>query len=1237
MRFRRPRQPAQPIQGAQYGSGNHQENYFGPVTQYVFSGKFERLQDACFDPAPLARDLDLTWFTGREWLIGQIDAFIRDRPRGYVVIQGEAGVGKSTLAAHLVLTRDWLFHFTRLPGGRSPDAARKSLAAQLIARWDLTEELAPGGVLPVSEVGPAWFSRLLEAAARKRDQRQPDSQHREAIVLVVDGLDEVEPESAGGHGLPLGLPDSLPDGMYVLVTSRFGIDQALHKIRNPADWLHIDVDSTDNLHDMRRFIDAVTAPDSGDAKLLTRLRGGGVDIARFRADVARACAGVWVYLRYVLDEIRDGTRDPRSVVDLPADLAGFYAEQIARWRGDAPDEAAQRRWEQVRLPLLGVLGAARAPLTVDEIAAFAAVTTPQQARAFIEETARAFLSCRSDDPRGAPSYALRHQSLRDLLTGDVPERPDLQSTARVLAAEVRKAHRDITRALTPPGEIGERTWDTAGPYARRHLAAHAAACGELDQLASDPRFLVAADPGTVLAQRTNLRTPDGRRSLAAFDLSLSDWDEDAPAANLHYLCANAVRVHAAGLSAACAIAGSDWPVRWAAWAGQGHRELPTSAGAVAIGQAENRDIIVTGAPDGTVRIWDAITGEPMSASIADRAGRASTGGRDTEVSALAVGRADSRDIIVSGSQDGTVRIWDPATGAPIGTPLSAHRTRVLAVAIGRSGDRDIIVSGSQDGTVRITDAATGELSEDFTLPIGDRNWIVEMAIGLAGGRNVVVSADGSGPEMVRIWDAVSGDPVGAPLATHHSFFAAAVAVGRAGDRDIIVAGAGGHTARIWDPAIGAPVGAALDGERSWVNAVTVGRAEGRDIIVGGTHDGTVRIWDAITGEPIGVPLLGHRGPVVAVAIGRAGERDIIVSAAADLTVRIWNAAASELASVPSAGHDDAVTAVAIGRSGDRDIIASGSGDHTVQIWDAATGGPIGLALAGHDGPVRAVAAGRAGGRDVVVSGGTDGTIRIWDPATGDLVRAPLAGEHDSVAAVAIGRAAGRDIIASGSSYGDGTVRIWDAVTGDPIGDPLNGHSGTVLGVAIGRAGDRDIIVSGSVDGTVRTWDADTGCPLLAWDVLTGNPLRAFTSGKTRLVHPVDAIAIGRARDRDIIVTISNGVTLRIWDAVTGGLIMTVATVQRGTIGPLALGQARDCDIIVTGSGHGSLQIWDAVTGEPVGAPLAGHHLPILAVAVGRAGDHDIIVSGSEDHAILLRQHRPRPSALPVDRTGSAHV
>ena len=71
------------------------------------------------------------------------------------------------------------------------------------------------------------------------------------------GWTRPSPSAAGGRGLPLGLPKSLPDGVYVVATSRFGIDRALHAVRNPAEWLQIEVEGTDNLDDMRRFIDNV--------------------------------------------------------------------------------------------------------------------------------------------------------------------------------------------------------------------------------------------------------------------------------------------------------------------------------------------------------------------------------------------------------------------------------------------------------------------------------------------------------------------------------------------------------------------------------------------------------------------------------------------------------------------------------------------------------------------------------------------------------------------------------------------------------------------------------------------------------------------------------------------------------------------------------------------------------------------------------------------------------------------
>jgi WD40 repeat protein len=64
-------------------------------------------------------------------------------------------------------------------------------------------------------------------------------------------------------------------------------------------------------------------------------------------------------------------------------------------------------------------------------------------------------------------------------------------------------------------------------------------------------------------------------------------------------------------------------------------------------------------------------------------------------------------VVVSGSHDATVRVWDAATGAPVGDPFTGHTDAVYAVAVGQVGGRAVVVSGSNDRTVRVWDAATG--------------------------------------------------------------------------------------------------------------------------------------------------------------------------------------------------------------------------------------------------------------------------------------------------------------------------------------------------------------------------------------------------------------------------------------------------------------------------------------------------------------------------------------------------
>jgi len=56
-----------------------------PVRTIVVAGAYDRVRDAIFDPAPLIKTLDLERFTGREWLLWQLDEALESLSKGYML------------------------------------------------------------------------------------------------------------------------------------------------------------------------------------------------------------------------------------------------------------------------------------------------------------------------------------------------------------------------------------------------------------------------------------------------------------------------------------------------------------------------------------------------------------------------------------------------------------------------------------------------------------------------------------------------------------------------------------------------------------------------------------------------------------------------------------------------------------------------------------------------------------------------------------------------------------------------------------------------------------------------------------------------------------------------------------------------------------------------------------------------------------------------------------------------
>ncbi|TFK59472.1 WD40 repeat-like protein, partial [Pluteus cervinus] len=109
--------------------------------------------------------------------------------------------------------------------------------------------------------------------------------------------------------------------------------------------------------------------------------------------------------------------------------------------------------------------------------------------------------------------------------------------------------------------------------------------------------------------------------------------------------------------------------------------------------------VASGSDDGTVRIWDVETGQQRGTEFKVHTG-----------SVTSVAFSSDDKYVVAGSDDCTVRIWDVKTGQQRGTEFKGHTGWVRSVAF--SSDDKYVVSGSNDKTVRIWDVETGQQSWD---------------------------------------------------------------------------------------------------------------------------------------------------------------------------------------------------------------------------------------------------------------------------------------------------------------------------------------------------------------------------------------------------------------------------------------------------------------------------------------------------------------------------------------------
>lgn len=346
-----------------------------PATVSLFTGSWRSLQEAFLDPTEQREQVQSEPFTGREWLLQEIDDFIATTDRGYFIVQGDAGTGKTAFALWCSGLRQWPIHFSQhSPAARRVGPAVRNLAAQLITAKEL-HDLAPHGQLPGEADWPSLLYRALAAAA--------------PIVVMVDGLDEAEDQLP--NSLAFGLPDDLPCGVHVIVTVRTG--GLPHQPRQPMTVCDLNQRVTQQRTDMLAYL-----AETVQLHLLDQIAEDGMNSEDFISALIGRCGDVWLYLHYVIQELVKNKRRPRDVPTLPAGLEGYYHNTIERFCHDNLDAG----W---RLPLLATLAVVREPLEPEALANLSGLDNERQVRRFLSGDLRPFCVVTPDG-----RWSLKHSS-----------------------------------------------------------------------------------------------------------------------------------------------------------------------------------------------------------------------------------------------------------------------------------------------------------------------------------------------------------------------------------------------------------------------------------------------------------------------------------------------------------------------------------------------------------------------------------------------------------------------------------------------------------------------------------------------------------------------------------------------------------------------------------------------------------------------------------------------------------
>ncbi len=225
--------------------------------------------------------------------------------------------------------------------------------------------------------------------------------------------------------------------------------------------------------------------------------------------------------------------------------------------------------------------------------------------------------------------------------------------------------------------------------------------------------------------------------------------------------------------------------------------------------------VVSGSDDGTARVWEATSGQEVARMT-----------HDNKVNSVAFS-PDGKHV-ASGSDDGTARVWEAATGQEVARMTHAHDNSVYSVAF--SPDGKYVVSGSDDGTARVWEATTGQEVARTMNEVDTAPRLSSVAFSLDG-KNVV-----SNGGTTLVWEATTGAEVAHMTARYGILLFSPTF---SPDGKYVVSGSS-YGALVWEVATGKEIANVHFNDNDPVTSVAFS-PDGKYVVSGG-DDKYVRVW-----------------------------------------------------------------------------------------------------------------------------------------------------------------------------------------------------------------------------------------------------------------------------------------------------------------------------------------------------------------------------------------------------------